>query len=391
MKKKVAIIGAGVSGLAAAKAFKEVGHDIKVFERSHDLGGVWEPSRSYPGIQTQSPKDQYRYTDKAMPADFPEWPRGRQVHQYLSDYANDHDLHEHMNFGCEILSMQRRPDEQPGWSLDISRNQAPAKVEQFDFIAAATGQFSSKNKPEFPGQDQFESQGGQVLHSSEYTSSDIVKGKDLIVLGFSKSATDIAVNAANNGANSVTMVYRRPVWRVPYFIGGVINFKRIFYARRLERLFQSWELSRTDKLKYAIAAPFIWANWRALEALLTVQLKLKQTGQRPTEKIEDVANCSIPLVTAGFYDMLADGRIKAVQGAFQSYDTGQIMLTNGEHAKADIAVLATGWNLGVPYLPQSFQNKLIEDDGQYLLYRLIANPDLPDMGLSVSIHHSARC
>lgn len=40
-KKKVCVIGAGVSGLAAAKAFKDRGHDVTVVERSHDLGGVW--------------------------------------------------------------------------------------------------------------------------------------------------------------------------------------------------------------------------------------------------------------------------------------------------------------------------------------------------------------
>ena len=65
-KKKVAVIGAGVSGLAAAKAFKERGHAVTVIERSHALGGVWEPSRSYPDVQTQRPKDLYRYTGKPM-------------------------------------------------------------------------------------------------------------------------------------------------------------------------------------------------------------------------------------------------------------------------------------------------------------------------------------
>ena len=56
-RKNVAIIGGGVSGLAAAKAFDERGHRVFGFERSHDFGGVWELSRSYPGVQTQSPKD----------------------------------------------------------------------------------------------------------------------------------------------------------------------------------------------------------------------------------------------------------------------------------------------------------------------------------------------
>src|SRR5436305_1241572 len=91
-QKQVCIIGAGVSGLAAAKAFAARGQQIRVVERGGDLGGVWEPSISYPEVQTQSPKELYRYTDKPMPASYPEWPKGPQVHAYLSDYAREHGL-----------------------------------------------------------------------------------------------------------------------------------------------------------------------------------------------------------------------------------------------------------------------------------------------------------
>ena len=78
--KHVCVIGAGVSGLATAKAFAARGHRVTIVERSGDLGGVWEPARSYPDVQTQSPKDLYPYTDRAMPQGYPEWPTGPQVH-----------------------------------------------------------------------------------------------------------------------------------------------------------------------------------------------------------------------------------------------------------------------------------------------------------------------
>jgi hypothetical protein len=55
-------------------------------------------------------------------------------------------------------------------------------------------------------------------------------------------------------------------------------------------------------------------------------------------------------------------------------------MTGGERVAADIAILAIGFKLGVPFLPQALRDKLVEPDGQYRLYRLIANPDLPDLG-----------
>lgn len=379
-KKKVAVIGAGVSGLATAKTFKEKGHEVTIIERSHELGGVWEPSRSYPDVQTQSPKDLYRYTDKAMPDDYPEWPKGPQVHAYLDSYAADFNLRDLIQFNTSVSEMTRREDGKKGWTLHIVTKDGAERTEDFDFVAVCTGQFSEKNIISHPGQEAFEAQGGQVMHSSEYTDPSIVEGKDVTVLGFSKSATDIAVNAVKSGAKSVTIVYLQSVWRVPYFIGGLINFKRILYIRKQEQMFPSWGLSPMQKFAHIIGKPFVWANWRGLEALLTMQLKLNKTGLRPKIKIEDEINCSVPIVTPGLFEMIADGRIKTIQGTFKEYEGNSVVLTGGEKVKTDLAILAVGWKLGVPYLPKEFQEKLVEEDGQYRLYRIIANPDLPDMG-----------
>ncbi|MGB3559114.1 MAG: FAD-dependent oxidoreductase, partial [Geitlerinemataceae cyanobacterium] len=70
----VCVIGAGVSGLASAKVFLEEGYDITVFEKQKGLGGVWEKSRTYPGLTTQSPRDTYAFPDYPMPVSYPEWP-----------------------------------------------------------------------------------------------------------------------------------------------------------------------------------------------------------------------------------------------------------------------------------------------------------------------------
>jgi len=171
-RKNVAVIGGGVSGLAAAKAFDTRGHRVTGFERSHDFGGVWEPSRSYPGVQTQSPKDLYCYTDLPMPESYPEWPKGPQVHAYLHSYAAKHNLARLFRLNTNILSMDRRADGKPGWSLTIEEA-GRERVEDFDFVAICSGQFSEKNIITHPGQEDFVAQGGQVMHSSEYTDPEI--------------------------------------------------------------------------------------------------------------------------------------------------------------------------------------------------------------------------
>ncbi len=377
-RKSVAIIGGGVSGFAAAKAFDERGHRVTGFERSHDFGGVWELSRSYPDVQTQSPKELYRYTDHPMPDDYPEWPKGHQVHAYLHSYADKHELARLFRLNTKIASMDRRDDGKPGWALTIEEA-GRTRVENFDFVAVCTGQFSDKNIITHPGQDKFVAGGGQVMHSSEYTDPSIVKDKHVVVLGGSKSATDIVVNAASNGASQVTMVYLENVWRIPYFIGG-INFKHLLYMRAQEMQFNSWGRGFFKRAFAAITKPLVWANFRGLETMLKLQLGLKKWNMVPKTPIEKEACCSLPIVTPGLFESFKSGAVKPIQGTFERYEGNEIVLTGGERVKCDVAILAVGWKLGVPYLAQAYQEKLIEPDGQYKTYRLAVNPDLPDMG-----------
>jgi cation diffusion facilitator CzcD-associated flavoprotein CzcO len=315
-----------------------------------------------------------------MPTSYPEWPKGPQVHAYLSDYARSHGLDRAMRFNTTVLRMDRRADGEPGWTLDLQGQDGSIGHEDFDFVAICTGQFNEPQTISHRGEDAFRAQGGQILHSSQYNDAALAKGRKVVVLGGSKSATDIAVNAVNSGASDVTIVYREPVWRIPYFIGGLVNFKRILYIRAQEEMFRSWGIGPLSRLAHAIAKPLVWANWRGLESLLKLQLKLKTCDMVPDAPIEGGVNCSVPIATPGFFPMVADGRIKAIRGTFDHFDGRTIVMTGGQRVPADIAVLAIGYKLGVPFLPAAHQARLVDPDGQYRLYRLIANPDLPDMG-----------
>ena len=377
-RKSVAVIGGGVSGLAAAKAFDERGHRVTGFERSHDFGGVWELSRSYPDVQTQSPKDLYCYTDHPMPDHYPEWPKGPQVHAYLHSYAEKHRLSRLFRLNSNILSMDRRADGAPGWCLTIEEA-GRQRQENFDFVAICTGQFSDKNIISHPGQEDFIAQGGEVIHSSDYTDPTMMAGKRVVVLGGSKSATDIAVNAAKNGAKQVTMVYRENVWRVPYFVAG-INFKKLLYMRAQELQFNRWGKNPLQRVLAAALKPLVWANFRGLETLLKLQLGLKKWNMVPDTPIEKEASCSLPIVTPGLFESFNSGRVKPIQGTFDHYEGDEVILTTGDRIGADVIVLAVGWKLGIPYLAQQYRDKLIESDGQYRTFRLSVNPDLPEMG-----------
>jgi cation diffusion facilitator CzcD-associated flavoprotein CzcO len=99
---RVAIIGAGLAGLTTAKVLLQAGHDVEVFDKTPDVGGVWSRTRRYPGLTTQSPKAQYSFSDFPMPRHFPEWPTGAQIQEYLAGYADEFGVTPHLRLGTTV-------------------------------------------------------------------------------------------------------------------------------------------------------------------------------------------------------------------------------------------------------------------------------------------------
>ncbi|KAL9184658.1 hypothetical protein ACHAXT_012628 [Thalassiosira profunda] len=389
--KRVGIVGGGVSGIAAAKAFRAQGHDVVVFERLPSIGGVWHPGRSYPGVQTQSPKELYRFTDLAYPEECPEWPSGEDVRAYLQRYVAMHDLARLFRFNSAVTSMEEVPGGR-GWVLHIQDTSVAAREYQmrFYFVVVCTGTFTDKRTVDWPGQDDFLGAGGIIVHSSEYKDlrEEDLDEKHVVIIGGSKSATDIAVHAAKHrNAKKVTLVMRRNVWRVPRFILGVVNFKHLLYMKAQEVQFPGWNVpgfSILAKLVWLMVAPLIWLNFRMLEILLICQLRLRKFGMVPDKKIEDCVSCSIPIVPVGFFDMMAEGRIASIIGSVHRYEANvekQLVLGNGEGVKADVVIQATGWTMDLSFLPEGVKNKLIDgEDGLFRLHRFAVNPSVPNIG-----------
>jgi len=317
------------------------------------------------------------------------------VLEYLHTYVEKHELGSVFRFGAIVTNMEKRMDGKSGWVLTISQSNGREPKAQsykmaFDFIVVCTGTFTNPKTIVHPGQSEFIEAGGIVKHSSEYkdTTNDEVIGKRVVVLGGSKSSTDIAVHAANQrGAHQVTMLYRRNIWRIPYFVAG-INFKHLLFMRAQEVQFPSWKAPASifSKLIALMAMPLIWLNFRMLECVLSFQLGLKKWGMVPKERIDDSVSCGLPSVTEGLFECFETGCIKPINTTIKCYrvndndGTKYLVLNNGETIKADIVIQATGWILDLPFLPDNLKEKLIDNDGLYRLFRFAVNPELPNIG-----------
>jgi len=379
-KKSVCIVGAGISGIVTAKTFRTKGHDVTVYERGADLGGVWELSRSYPGIQTQTPRDLYRYSDFPMPKGFPEWPSGAQVHQYLNNYVDHFNIRPFIHFSTSVMSIIERTDGKAGWDVSTETAGGKTATQSFDFVVVCNGTFSNPNAIQHAGYEEFLATGGQVVHSSQYTDTSMVKGKRVLVLGFSKSATDVAMNAIKEHATQTTLVYRKPTWKVPYFFANTINLKNILFSRASEALFPPYRATGKERFLHRVGKPLVWGNWRMLELLLKRQFRLKKCDMLPDAPIESQISCSLSIETKGFYKAVREGKLTAIRGTIDHYEGKTVILTNGERVDADVIIMATGWTRKIPFLSPELQQKFLAEDGMVRLYRSIVNPNLPHIG-----------
>ncbi|MCE7921783.1 MAG: NAD(P)/FAD-dependent oxidoreductase [Haliscomenobacteraceae bacterium CHB4] len=363
MKQKIAIVGAGLSGLVTAKTLLDYGHDVTVFEKEAEIGGVWAPSRRYPGLTTQNTRDSYAFSDFRMPKQYPEFPTGLQMLAYLKSYAQHFDLMPCIRLQHRITTAT--PEEGGGWLLNGEHNALPFS-EYFDYLVVCNGTFSEPFIPQAEGMEDFVTAGGQILHTSKVQSADF-RDKKVTVVGFGKSACDVAASIAGQ-AREMHLVFREAKWKVPKRILG-INYKYLLLTRFGEALTKLRYRNRLENFIHFLRLPQLILG--RMQGVFARQQGLKAANLVPATSIMDLLYGELSVETDGFYQMVRDGKIKAVPGEIRSYHPGGFLLRNGERLEADIVVYGTGFSQTLPFLSKEIRKKITDADGNYLLYRNI--------------------
>jgi cation diffusion facilitator CzcD-associated flavoprotein CzcO len=363
---RVAVIGAGVAGLATAKVLTQAGHEAVVYDKAPDVGGVWSRGRRYPGVTTQSPKAQYSLSDFPMPADYPEWPDGAQVQAYFAAYAT--------RFGIDVRLNTEINDARPcgeQWSVD---------GELYNRLVVANGVFCAPAVPEFPGLKDFS---GRVCAATEFHDVEAARGKHVLVVGYGKSACDVTVPVSKVAA-STDVIARQLLWKVPRLIGGKVNFKMLLLTRMGEALFRYLRLRGVERFLHG---PGNGLRRRMLNSVGTVSVRqfgLHALGLVPSGQMEDIVKGAIGLATEGFFEGVADGTITVrrnttISRLFTRAGSPTAELQDGTVLPADLVVCATGFRQGVPFLPAEVQRKLFDGRGNFRLYRQIRPVSVPGL------------
>ncbi len=380
MAETVGIVGAGFAGVTAAKILKSFGFSVTVYEKEADVGGVWSASRRYPGLTTQNPRDTYALSDFPMPREWPEWPTGEQVQSYIQSYTETYGIAEHILLNTRVSSARLDPDEQR-WIVSAVRSTRDGGqeklVDRFDHLIVANGIFSQPYVPAFEGSDEFCAAGGEIRHTSEFTDPQDARGKQVLVVGYGKSSCDVANATVGISANT-TMVVRNLIWKIPRFIGNVVNLKYIFETRLSEAIFPYIRMTAFERFLHGPGKPLRNGMMNTIEWIVQRQLGLRKVGLHPNKKLETIARSTISMVTPGFFENIAAGRLRVLKGTeIVRLRPGEAELSDGQVLPADMILCGTGWHQRVPFLDDEVMAKVTDEEGNFRLYRSVLPLGVP--------------
>lgn len=379
---KIAIIGAGFAGLSTAKVLRQFDHDVTLYEKAPDVGGVWSRTRRYPGLRTQNNKGTYHLSDFPMPASYPEWPSGAQVQAYLADYAKHFGLNEHIRLNTEVMSAEQDGDK--GWTLTLRDLQTgETRQDCVDQLVVANGIFSEPFIPPYEGADAFRAAGGVLCATSEFNELEQAKGKHVLVVGYGKSSCDVAA-AVGEVAASTKVIARELLWKMPRKIMNVLNYKYLMLTRMGEGLFPYIEQKGFERFLHGAGSGVRDGMIKSLQSVATKQLRLEKLGLVPEGSFDRIARSTVSLSTDELYDQVERGTTEVAREceiARLGEQEGKPVawLSDGRVVPADIIICGTGFKQVVPFFSQALQEKLTDDRGNFQLYRQIHPLHLPNL------------
>ncbi len=198
------MIGAGAAGLVAARECLRQGFRVRVFEKSGQVGGVWQYTDDVEddllGVSSQRPLhgSLYKSLRTNLPVklmafrDFPFEPgegesqfvSHERVQSYLENFAKVFDLYPVVRFGTTVDAVKSLSGDR--WLVRTS----DSRESVFDAVIVGNGHYS---KPRVPGVEGMKSFKGLLMHSHNYRNSDRFKGKRVALFGAAASALDISL------------------------------------------------------------------------------------------------------------------------------------------------------------------------------------------------------
>jgi 4-hydroxyacetophenone monooxygenase len=387
----VVIIGAGISGIAAAVQMKRLRIPFIVVDRQSKIGGTWQLN-DYPEARVDTPSYLFEYTfEKAYP--WPEFCSSQAENQrYLEHIVEKYGLRAHLRLGTEVIAGEWGTEDQR-WRLTLRSAELGEEHIEPNYIISASGLFSTPNdRPQIPGLSDF---AGTTFHTSAWNYEADIDEKRVGLIGNGSSGVQLMSSLAKR-AGQLTVFQRHPQW-----IGPLDNYRAKVTAEThwlMKHFPYYWHWSRfTDATAYMQIHQLHPVNpdWRRrggqvnerndlLREFLTRYVTAELNGD------EDLMAKSIPdyppavrrlVVDNGWFKALGQPHVELEVAPISRFDKQGAIMADGRRHPLDVLVLATGFRVSDYLWPVDY----VGTDG--FTIRRLWSQDGPRAYLGLTVPH----
>ena len=341
--KKVAVIGAGPSGIAAIKNFKDQDFNVTAFERCSGVGGNWrynDPSGHSSVFETThiiSSKYTSFYEDFPLPSDAADYPSHEELLRYFQAYTDHFDLEKNIKFNTEVMHCSQELNHK--WKIkwkNLKTNEV--KTEIYDALVVCNGHHHEPRFPNYAGKFS-----GDYLHSHQYKKALPFKDKKVLVIGGGNSACDVAVETARI-SKTTAISWRRGYYLIPKFMFGLTSDIFALKARWLPRFL------RLPFMKFMLEL---------------IQGKNEDIG---LPKVTNHILATHPTVNSDLYNAVRHGKVKP-KCDIEKFEGKTVYFQDGSHEDFDAVIACTGYKIKHSFFDKDLIN--FEEGPVNLLHRML--------------------
>ncbi|KAE9556390.1 hypothetical protein FO519_000430 [Halicephalobus sp. NKZ332] len=337
-KKRIAIVGAGASGLPSIRHALLYGFEPVCFECTDSVGGLWNYKPGNTNIHGQeiscvmkstvinTSKEMTAFSDFPPPPEFANFMHNSKLLEYFRQYAAHFGLTNYIRFKHFVKNVERTEDfEKTGrWKVTFLDENDKENSEIFDAVLLATGHHAEPYYPgKWPGQDKFK---GKITHAHEYRDHRGYEDKVVAVVGVGNSGGDIAVELGKI-ARQVYLVSRRGTW---------IHNRLVEKGQPFDvTLFRRYIFLIRDHIPGWLTTKFV--EWRA-----NMEFDHEMYGLKPKHGIFSAH----PTVNDELPTRLANGTVIVTPNIREFTENGVIFENGKKIEKVDHIILSTGYSLG---------------------------------------------
>jgi cyclohexanone monooxygenase len=332
---RVAIIGAGFGGIAAAVNLrKRTSADFVIFEKAAGVGGTWWHNR-YPGCEVDVHSHAYSFSFARY-----DWPRTHATQPELLRYAEEvvelFGLRPHLRLRTAVTGIQ--------WLDGEARYElrtAAGDTEYFDVVISAVGLLSVPRIPEWPGLADF---GGVAFHTAEWSAGQDLAGRRIAVVGTGSTAAQV-VPAVAEQASLLYVFQREPGWiepkqERPFSAAERWVYRNVPGAQKAHRAFLFYKAARRG-------LAFDLGSRRQAERRAACMSFIESSVTDPSVRASVTPGypwgCKRVVLASTFYSALNRENVELVPHAVTSVTRSGVVDETGAERAVDVLVLCTGF------------------------------------------------